>query len=192
MTSIATAMPIATAAERRSGAVFIAIHVEAGRLRDVVQARPDGKAAALAVAVGNVRHAGLGAVRGAGERAIAATPRRMVREAVHALDEAVVGGLLTAVLEGRCEAWLRELADQAMSDREFALAIAAGVIASAGEGVLRDAMIVAAGPGFRWDLDPEQVVEGQRCRRHGVFCCLACTDETLAPVIALRGRAFSR
>ena len=120
-----------------------------------MEARPDGRAAALAVAVGNVRRAVLGAVHGGGQRLIAATPRRMAREAVHALDEALVGGLRTAVLEGRCEAWLRELADQAMRDREFARAIAASVIASAGECVLRDAMMVTAGPGFTWDLGPD-------------------------------------
>lgn len=192
MTSTATAMPVATAAQRRSGAVFMAIHVEAGRLRDVLDARPDGQAAALAVAVGNVRHAARSAVRFSDERAIAATPRRMAREAVHELDEPVVRGLRAAVLEGRCEAWLHELASQALSDREFARAIAAGVIASAGEHALYDAMTVAAGPEFTWDLDPDQVIDGQRCGRHAMFCCLACTDETLTPVIALRGRAFGR
>lgn len=107
---------------------------------------------------------------------------------MHELDEPVVRGLRAAVLEGRCEAWLHELASQALSDREFARAIAAGVIASAGE----HAMMVTAGPGFAWDADLDEVVDGQRCRRHDVFCCLACTDETLAPIIALRGRAFGR
>ena len=192
MTSSATAIPVATAAERRSGSVFIAIHVEAGRLREVVDARPDGWAAALAVAVSNVRWAALGAVRGGGVLAIAATPRRMVREALHALDEDIVGDVRAAALDGHCEAWLRDLANQAMGDREFARAIAASVIASAGERMLRDAMTVTAGPGFSWDLELEEIVERERCGRHDVFCCLACTDETLAPVIALRGRAFSR
>lgn len=110
----------------------------------------------------------------------------------HSLDEEIARGLRTAVLAGRCEAWLRELADQAMRDREFARAIAAGLIASAGEHALRDAMTVTAGSGFTWHVDPEELVDGQRCHRHDVFCCLACTDETLAPVIALRGRAFAR
>ena len=192
MTSSAIAIPVATAAERRSGSVFIAIHVEAGRLRDVATARPGGWGSPLAAAVGNVRHAALGAVRGGGDRAIAATPQRMVREALHALDEDVVSDVRAAVLDGHCEEWLREFADQAMRDGEFARAIAASVIASAGERVLRDAMMVTAGPGFSWDLEPEEIVDRERCGRHDVFCCLACTDETLAPVIALRGKAIIR
>ena len=192
MTRSATAIPVATAADRRSGAVFIAIHVEAGRLRGIVAARPGGWGSPLAAAVGNVRHAALCAVRAGGDHATAATPRRMVREALHALDEDIVGNVRAAVLDGHCQAWLRDLADQAMGDREFVRAIAASVIASAGERVLRDAMMVTAGPGFSWDLEPEEIVDRERCGRHDVFCCLACTDETVAPVIALRGRAFSR
>jgi len=66
-----------------------------------------------------------------------------------------------AVLAGDCERSLGELADQAMRDREFARAIAASVIASAGEDVLRDVTMVTAGPGFTWDLEPEEIVEGQ-------------------------------
>lgn len=177
MVSIAIAMPVATAAERRSGAVFIAIHVEAARLRDVVDARPGASSDALVVAVGNVGRAALDGVRG-GEALNAATPRRIAREGVHSLDEGIVRGLRTAVLDGRCDAWLRELSDQAMRDREFARAIAARLIASAGEDALGDAMRVTAGPGFAWDADLDEVVDGQRCGRHDVFCCLACTDET--------------
>ncbi len=192
MASTATAIPVASAAERRSGAVFIALHVEAARLRDIVYARPDVWLDALVVAVENVRRAALLAARGGGDALIAATPRRMAREALHSLDEEVVRGLRTAVLEGRCGEWLRELADNAMRDREFARAIAASLIASTGEYTLGDAMTVTAGPRFAWDADLDEIVDGQRCRRHDVFCCLACTDETIAPMIALRGRAFSR
>ena len=168
------------------------MHVEAVRLRGVVYTRPDVWPATLAVAVENVRRAALLAARGGGDALIAATPRRIAREALHSLDEEIIRGLRTAVLDGRCEEWLRELADKAMRDREFARAIAASLIASTGEYTLGDAMMVTAGPGFAWDADLDEVVEGQRCHRHDVFCCLACTDETLAQVIALRGRAFSR
>ena len=106
MVSIATAMPVATAAERWSGAVFIAIHVEAARLRDVVDARPGAWPDALAVAVGNVRRAALDGVGGSGEALVAATPRTIAREAVHSLDACGRGRTASLTSPDSCRAFV--------------------------------------------------------------------------------------
>lgn len=166
----------------RTGVAFSAIYAGSWRMREAWQAAASNLAAVQAIAVGEVRRATLDEAPDDSDSAIAEALRRMVREALNVLDEEILHELRAAVLAGRERRWLRELSHDARCHHEFARAIAASVIVSAGESALYDAMAVRTGGAFTWQLAADDIIRAQRCARHDEFCCLSCPDDPTAPI----------
>jgi hypothetical protein len=165
-----------------SGVAFLEIYAGACRVRDAVDADTSSQAAAIVVAVGEVRRATLHEASDDSDGVTNDALRRMVREALNVLDEEVLPGLRAAVLAARWRRWLRELHHDATCHDEIARAIAANVIVSAGEPALYDAMAVRTGGAFTWQLAADDIILAQRCARHNEYCCLSCPDDPAAPI----------
>ena len=170
------------AAAGRSGVAFLEIYAGAGRVRDARDAGMSSLAAVIAVAVGDVRRAALHEASDDSDGVTNDVLRRMVREALNVLDEEAMPGLRAAALAGRWHRWLRELSHDAACDHEFARAIAANVIVSAGEPALYDAMAGRTGGAFTWQLAADDIIRAQHCARHNEYCCLSCPDDPAAPI----------